>query len=64
MAEGSKNLEDSSETTNDSWIEPKALNKDSIRKMPQKVPGTYIMTYLNNLIEMKYKNSMIYHLIC
>ena len=52
MAEGSKNLEDSSETTNDSWIEPKALNKDSVRKMPQKVPGTYIMTYLNNLIAM------------
>ena len=56
MAEGSKNLEDSSETTNDSWIEPKALNKDSVRKMPQKVPGTYIMTYSNNLITQRFIN--------
>ena len=50
IAEGSKNVEDSSETTNISWIEPKVLNKDSIRKMPKKVPGTYIMTHLNILI--------------
>ena len=40
IAEGSKTLEDSSETTSISWMEPKVLNKDTIRKMSKKVPGT------------------------
>ena len=53
IPESSKNLEDSSETTSISWMEPKVLNKDTIRKMCKKVPGTYIATNLNNLIAMK-----------
>ena len=46
MAEGSKNLKDSSETTNITWIQPKGLDKDCIEIMPQKLPGLlYLIVY-------------------
>ena len=62
MAEGSENLKDRSETTHIHWIRPKGLNKDSIEKMPPKLPGLlYSFVYhIRHILPIFY--SLFYHL--
>ena len=59
MADGSESLKDSSETTDIPWIQPTRLNKDSIEKMPQKLPGLLysLVYYIRHILP-------VFYLIC
>ena len=62
MAKGSGNLKDSSETIDIPWIQPKGLNKDSIEKMPPKLPGLlYSFVYI--IYGIYYRSFICYFII-